>query len=146
MMVGIANLMLMSAAVAKDAVEITVDAKIEAGDKLEVNVSGPDVKNLTGMARLICKAGDECLALLTSSTLDTTDPEKFECGVILLHGPPGNTYVNVNFCGDTDNFPDSQPPVVGVNYDFGQPECPAPTCAGQFVSGRDKLRLVMKGN
>jgi hypothetical protein len=143
MMVGIANLMLMSAAVASDIVEITVNAKNAAGDKLQVDVSGPDVKHLTGMARLTCSAGDECLALLTTSSLENLF---FECGVILLHGPPGNTYVAVNFCGETDPPFDSLP-VVSVNDDFGITECPVePTCDHtQFVSVRDKLKLVMKG-
>jgi hypothetical protein len=148
MMVGIANLILMSAAVAKDTVEISVDAKNEAGDRLEVAVSGPDVKHLTGMARLICKAGDECLVLLTTSSLENDAyPELFECGEILLHGPPpGHTYVVVNFCGNTDNPPYNQLPFVGVNTDFGL-TCPVePTCITQFVSGYDKLKLVMKGN
>jgi hypothetical protein len=146
MMVGIANLILMSAAVAKDTVEITVDAKNEAGDRLQVEVSGPDVKNLTGMARLSCSAGDVCLALLTTSSLENIFPESFECGEILLHGQPGHTYVVVNFCGNTDNPPYNQLPFVGVNTEFGW-ACPVePTCITQFVSGYDKLKLVMKGN
>ena len=143
MMVGIANLILMSAAVASDTVEISVDAKKANGDKLVVDVSGPNVGHLTGMARLSCSAGDECLALLTSSSLDTES----DC-VIHLHGPGGSSYVAIDICGITDPTGLSVP-TVSVLDEFGNDltECPVePTCDHeQFASVRDKLKLVMKG-
>jgi hypothetical protein len=143
MMVGIANLILMSAAVAGDTVEISVDAKKANGDKLQVDVSGPDVMQLTGMARLSCSAGDTCLALLTTSSLDASS----DC-LIHLHGPGGSTYVVIDICGGTDPTEQSVP-TVSVNDEFGDDltECfPEPTCDHeQFASVRDKLKLVMKG-
>ena len=126
-----------------DTVDIRVGAKNVAGDKLNVDVSGPDVNDLTGMARLKCGAGDQCLVLLTSSSTDT---HPYEC-IILLHGPGGSTYVAIDICGGTDPTSNSRP-TVSVNEEFGDDlqECPDPSCdRSQFVSVRDRLNLVIKG-
>lgn len=143
MMVGIANLILMSAAVASDTVEISVDAKKANGDKLQVTVSGPDIKHLTGVARLSCGAGDTCNTLLTSSSLDTES----DC-VIHLHGPGGSSYVAIDICGISDPTGLSVP-TVSVLDEFGNDltECLVePTCDHeQFASVRDKLKLKMSG-
>lgn len=144
MVLGIGILILMSAAVAADTVRISVDAKKSNGDKLQVEVSGPDVEHLTGMARLSCNAGDECITFLTTSSLGDGG---YECS-ILLHGPQGSTYVAIDICGRTD--PTGQGvPTVSVNDEFGNDltECLVePTCDHeQFASVRDKLKLLMKG-
>ena len=139
MMVGIANLILMTGVFAGDAVKISVEAEKANGDELLVEVSGSIVGQLTGMARLSCGAGDECLTVLTGSYLGG-DPYYCEIG---LHGPGGSTYVTIDICGSSDPT-QNDVPNVSVYDEYGNDlaECPEPTCDHeQFALVRDKLEI-----
>ena len=60
-----------SAAVANDTIEINAGAENDAGDKLDVSVTGANVASLTGTAKLDCKeSGDQVELPIVSSNQD----------------------------------------------------------------------------